>query len=289
MPLQTSGSISIGQVRNEQVNTGGFSSSYSLRQLSLNAGRTTSDSLSEFYGYGAVIQNGLSIYLDASLPMAYNQSGTTWTDIKGGHNGTLTNGAYITANAGGGFVFDGVNDYVAGQTNSAYGVTSAITITIWAKAPNLNQRITLFEKYQYPTAPYGYAFELGTEGSLWTRTMRFWAQRDGYYSTDYRGTVQLTNDTIYMFTAVYEPGASIMKMYYNTTEMSATQANPNWFNNANFGNGTNTYTIGGYGPPENIFGACTIYSVMLYNRALSAAEITQNYNATSGRFIGFPT
>ncbi len=53
MALPSSGPLSIGDIRNEQVNNGGFASSYSLRQLSSNAGKSTPDAISEFYGYSA--------------------------------------------------------------------------------------------------------------------------------------------------------------------------------------------------------------------------------------------
>ena len=54
MALPGSGPLSLGQIRDEQVTYGGFSSTYSLRQLSSNAGKTTPDSVSEFYGYDAL-------------------------------------------------------------------------------------------------------------------------------------------------------------------------------------------------------------------------------------------
>jgi hypothetical protein len=54
MALPGSGPLSLGQIRDEQVTYGGFSSTYSLRQLSSNAGKTTPDSVSEFYGYSAL-------------------------------------------------------------------------------------------------------------------------------------------------------------------------------------------------------------------------------------------
>lgn len=53
MALQTSGAISISDIRNEQVNNGGLSSTYSLHTLSTNAGKSTPDAMSEFYGYAA--------------------------------------------------------------------------------------------------------------------------------------------------------------------------------------------------------------------------------------------
>lgn len=48
MALQGSGAISLSQIRNELVSQ---NSSYSLRSLSATAGKSTPDSMSEFYGY----------------------------------------------------------------------------------------------------------------------------------------------------------------------------------------------------------------------------------------------
>ncbi len=53
MALQSSGPISISEIRYEQVVNGGFGSTYSLRELSSNAGFNTPDSMSEFYNYSA--------------------------------------------------------------------------------------------------------------------------------------------------------------------------------------------------------------------------------------------
>jgi hypothetical protein len=53
MALPSSGSsISISQIRDELIANG---SSYSLRQLSAWAGKSTPDAMSEFYGYSAVV------------------------------------------------------------------------------------------------------------------------------------------------------------------------------------------------------------------------------------------
>ena len=90
MALPSSGPLSISQIRDEEVNNGGFASSYSLRQLSANAGKSTPDSISEFYGYAAGDADFL-LSLDAANGSSYGGSGTTWYDISGkGNNATLT-------------------------------------------------------------------------------------------------------------------------------------------------------------------------------------------------------
>ena len=242
--------------------------------------------IADVQDYKSIITRGLVLQVDASAPESYPTTGTTWSDLSGNaYDNTLTNGPTYSSTNGGGITFDGSNDYAQGNNSLASKITTAITIIVFAKVPNFSARVPLFTKYQ-TTLPYGYVLEVGTLSSLWTRTMRFYAQGDSdiNYSTDYRGNVQLTDNQIYMFTAMYEQSSLTMKMYYNVTEMSATQANPNWYNNNNWGAGTNVYYLGAYAPSVSVYGNSTIYNTMVYNRVLSYAEIVQNFNALRGRF-----
>ena len=59
-----------------------------------------------------VITDGLVLGLDAANTRSYVGSGTTWTDLIGSNNGTLTNGPTYSSDRGGAIVFDGSNDYV---------------------------------------------------------------------------------------------------------------------------------------------------------------------------------
>ena len=64
-----------------------------------------------------IITTGLVLNLDAGNTASYSGTGTTWTDLSGnGNNGTLTNGTSYSSTNGGVMVFDGVNDYVTGNT-----------------------------------------------------------------------------------------------------------------------------------------------------------------------------
>ena len=59
-----------------------------------------------------IVRDGLVLCLDAANPRSYPKSGTTWSDLAGANNGTLTNGPTFDADDKGGIVFDGTNDYV---------------------------------------------------------------------------------------------------------------------------------------------------------------------------------
>jgi hypothetical protein len=60
-----------------------------------------------------IVRDGLVLCLDAANPRSYPKSGTTWSDLAGANNGTLTN---MTDNFNqddkGSLSFDGSNEYV---------------------------------------------------------------------------------------------------------------------------------------------------------------------------------
>jgi hypothetical protein len=234
-------------------------------------------------GYRDTITNGLILNLDAANYKSYPGTGTTWTDLSQyKSNGTLTNGPTFSSTNGGGITFDGVDDYVIGNS-SLSAITTDMTMIIFAKIPNFLNRVPLFTKYQ-SSAPQGFVLEVGTGSTLWTKTMRFFAANNGTVSSvDYRGTAQLIDNNIYMFTVQYKTATSI-KMYYNLTEMPATQAGGSLASVLNWNSGTNPYYVGAYSPSVSVYGNSTVYTTMLYNRILSFDELSQNYNALKGRF-----
>lgn len=78
-----------------------------------------------------IVSSGLQLYLDAGKASSYPGSGTAWTDLSGnGRNGTLTNGPAYSATNGGSIVFDGSNDFV--QCSGSLTATAA-TFVIWIR------------------------------------------------------------------------------------------------------------------------------------------------------------
>jgi hypothetical protein len=76
----------------------------------------------------SVVTTGLQLYLDAGNASSYPGSGTTWTDLTvNGRNGTLTNGPTYSATNGGSIVFDGTDDFV--QCTGSLTVTAATFVT----------------------------------------------------------------------------------------------------------------------------------------------------------------
>ena len=83
-----------------------------------------------------VVTNGLVLALDAGDRNSYVSGSTTWFDLTGVNNGTLTNGPTFNTGSGGSIVFDGVDDYVNLGANSSNYSRTSFTIDSWVKFTN---------------------------------------------------------------------------------------------------------------------------------------------------------
>jgi hypothetical protein len=286
MALPSSGPLSLSAIRNEEVNVGGLSSTYSLRTLSSQAGKSTPDSISEFYGYSAspIITDGLVLNLDASNASSYPGSGTTWTDLSGNGNNMTMNGT-VPINGSGQtkyFSYNGTANYFQGVNNFTT-ITNAITISVVASITNMSQRTALFSKYNGASSISGYVLEAGTISGLWTNTLRWYAAGSGGQSNDYRSTTSLNQNQLYIFTLTYNQSTGATAMYANNGVLSANQAGTNAVA-SDWAQGATPNLTGNYGPGLNIYSYMNEYMVLAYNRALSQAEVIQNYNGLKTRF-----
>jgi hypothetical protein len=228
-----------------------------------------------------IVTEGLVLYLDAANTKSYPGSGTTWTDVsKGGNNGTLTNGPTFNSGNGGSIVFDGVNDYV--PLSSHIPITNIFTINVWCvfnelgfTGPGFTKRKTLIS-YDYPyAANRGFCF-IGSanNGSDFFISLG----QDQKFTSSTTGYVTL--NTPIMLTAVANAGNSLMKLYKNGSEVNYNvQADANI--NLSY---TSLPNIGVMLPSGQNFMNGGIYNINIYNRALTAQEVLQNYNATKTRF-----
>lgn len=218
-----------------------------------------------------IITNGLILNLDAGNSASYSGSGTTWTDLSGnGNNGTLTNGPTYTSSNGGSIVFDGINDYVTlGSTLSG---TLAGTISFWIKLTN-----TITTGYAGNQRPWGknadFECRWGGNSSVTDRNL----------VTDIGGILSLVsvqntwlNTVWYNITIVYNGATNSSALYIQGvldatgTAGNVTGLTGNWIIGA---------TSSTAGPLNG-----QISQYLIYNRALSAAEVQQNFNATRNRF-----
>jgi hypothetical protein len=238
-----------------------------------------------------IVTSGLVLSLDASDLNSYVSGSTTWNDLSGlGNNATLIGTIPFS---GGGFTFNnnGAN-YIEGQVNNfvaAMGTPTGFTIMGVVKLTSTVNRSMLFTHATSTaiTIP-GYSFELGgSSTALWTGGRVYVGSSTGN-GGDYRGTGTITSNANILVTATFNQSTSVQAMYVNTSTLSATNSagtyggsitTQNWWtSNRNYQIGYDTY-FGGYGAFNG-----TIYNVMVYNRALSLTEVTQNYNTLKSRF-----
>jgi hypothetical protein len=213
-----------------------------------------------------IVQSGLVLNLDAGASTSYPGSGTTWTDLSGnGNNGTLTNGPTFSSANGGSIVFDGTNDIV----NTSYVSSNAFTWSVWFKTDVVSSSFRNIISIRSPN----YILLLLNSS---TPNLGFWTS-DTLTSGSSLSTPTISTNTWYNVVFVRE-GNSITggyKAYLNGV----------LYGNANTGTWSTTDTLsfgGRVGDTQFLDG--NIAQVSIYNRALTASEISQNFNILRGRF-----
>ena len=231
-----------------------------------------------------IVEDGLVLCLDAGNNNSYPKSGTTWSDLAGSNNGTLTNGPTFDAGNGGSIVFDGSNDYVYVSTSDElnFGGESNITISCWVKMNSRND-LNTFIMWEDRVNSNGRELRIGTNvNDSHCAQFQFYKFPGGNSNSVFaQGTTSLSANVIYNVVGSFN--GSIICLYLNgslegTTNVTGTIEPPEA--------GTNARWIFGAGElnESNRFLNGDIYSTHIYNRALTADEVRQNYQATVGRF-----
>ena len=230
-----------------------------------------------------IIKQGLVLYLDPGSPNSfYNKSNTTIRDISGNtNNGTLTNFGSQTiydSGSGGSIVFDGTNDFIdLGTTLNSVTIGSAFSIDIW-----FSTSIALPNGLNYYGLISNYTGTGGDKGFqlFWGGTDSFYAYGSGYLSQCLGNITSLTPNAWYNITFVYTRNTS-GRIYLNGIDKTFTSYN-NTVNTP-----VNNLKIGIRSDSNTLAWNGKISSTKIYNRALTAQEVLQNYNATKSRFSDF--
>lgn len=219
-----------------------------------------------------IVTNGLVLHLDAGNPASYPGSGTTWTDLSGNNNnGTLTNGPTYSSANGGSIVFDGVDDTVKCSSSQLINITNNFTTEIWYKTTGTRDKTHLLTTRLDAFDNIGQlGYNLGSAGgSTWKLTK--------YGIVDiFLGTVP--NDTNWHSVCVTFSSTSGVSLYLDGSFV----ANSGNTNNLNVGSNIFIFGRGSESGTNHLIG--NISNAKIYNRVLSATEITQNFNALRGRF-----
>lgn len=235
------------------------------------------------------VTNGLVLCLDAANPKSYPGTGTTWTDLSNnGNTGTLVNSVGYSSNNKGTMTFDGINNYVS--TPFTYQNNNDFTMSCWFRT-SVTQRCGLMGFRRagrtidwYQTQCYITGNDTaGTSGNYLNfndfnlSSSVFSAQRAIFINniivTDnvWRNVVITSNST----------GARI---YYNSVKVgeNLTTPSPTRLEAVTFSVGAASNWPNA--PLSGYYFNGNMSNVNFYNRALTAAEISQNFEALRGRY-----
>jgi hypothetical protein len=228
----------------------------------------------------SIVTTSLISCLDAGNPRSYPGSGTAWRDVSGnGINGTLINGPTYSGNNLGYLSFDGVDDYVECST-SLPGISGNVAASIgcWFMAVG-GSSTTFYPLVGWGGSTSGDALMLGLNQPSQSNSLNVQFNGGNWVAT---ADNTYAPNTWYYFVCTKTPGNAntTTKIYLNAQEQALTYTVsliPNFVVETNrIGQWVNPgYTTKFPGRVSN---------TQMYNRALSATEITQNFNATRGRY-----
>jgi len=220
-----------------------------------------------------IVRDGLVLCLDAKDPNSYPGSGSTWYDLTtNGNNATIVNATY---NSNGYFTFDGTGDYMTCTTATGWTSLTDMCAFVVARPTTISRRHYLFDS-RYSGSSLGFGLGLDSDNSPF------------HFAIDSAGYDEATSPTTFSTNNFY-----IFGMLRSGSNMqildsdSVTKITPS-INSNTLGTGALTpggYTIGVYKTLSDTYTwVGDIAAVWIYNKVLSQAECTQNYNALKSRF-----
>jgi hypothetical protein len=224
-----------------------------------------------------ITTNGLVLYYDPSSASSYPGSGTTITDLSGnGRNGTMSNISFTSPY----FTYNGTSSQISIADNAALEPGSGDwTMEVW-----VNQSVSGNDVVLGKFDPGGLTVDVSY--SIRTTKTTYYAQIGSgsgsgstlfVNSTNYVGTIGSWSQIIYVFTNV---AANTLQTFVNGSSIgTVSHSLPSILNTS-----SNLY-IGSYNNGEySQWFDGKIGITRLYNRALTAPEVLQNYNADKSKY-----
>ena len=205
----------------------------------------------------SIVPDGLIFAVDPANTRCYSGAGTSVASLISGMGGTLFNGAsYSTAN-GGCFTFDGTNDILKFQGQDI--LNSVYTHCAWFKMNVLQTCLVI-------------------DGG-WAGTVIFSSRVEYYYSDtspNYMGAnYNFSSGRWYFICAVR--GANQKQVYIDGNLINSVNSSDSYscpYDYINIGSNSGVQNLNG-----------NVGHILIYNKALTAQEIKQNYNATKKRYV----
>ena len=228
----------------------------------------------EFTG-APVVDTNLMVWVDAAQTASYSGSGATWTDLSGnGKNYTLSNSPTFSSTTGGGVItFAGASSQYATTAATLFNstTTNTYTMNLWVYPTGAGQLVAVTGQATINTSYHYSAMEISAAGVI-----KF-GQWTGGMTTIATSTQSLNA----WYNLVITYNGTTATAYINGTSVGS--SNIIWS-----APGANTFfplmAIDGTNMGTNGYASGSVGAFMAYNRALTADEVTTNFNALRGRY-----
>lgn len=222
-----------------------------------------------------IVTDGLVLYLDAANPKSYLSGSTTWSDLSGkGNNSTLVNAPTLNSENGGSIVFNRIKQNFS-KISSFTSTSQNMSFSLW------------FNPDELPASTVNQIIYLVADGGY---TIRFYKNANhSVQNLSWLIYYERTNLTI---GAVLPAYTYPINSWTNTVVTFNDTGKYELYVNGIIQNTTQTVTFSKWLLPNGDFYINypgtgingKVSQMQVYNRALTAQEILQNYNATKGRF-----
>jgi hypothetical protein len=244
-----------------------------------------------------IVTDGLVLYLDAANTKSYPGNGTSWLDLsKNGSTISLINNPTFNSNNGGNIVFNGINQYGSTPSTSLFNFGSNnFTIDVWCffdASTSTDDTYRYLFNFQTPTTlsylllskwrsngllgntSNGVYLDYSVAGSRYTITTSNLVPSPNIANTITSPLYDVPNKWSNFIISV---SSNVMSLYINGVLYGSVSLGSRW-------NSNTILYLGTYDTTSSVMKGL-IPNFKVYNRALSASEVLQNYNATKFRYL----
>jgi hypothetical protein len=222
-----------------------------------------------------LISDGLVLRLDPANIKSYQGTGTTFKDLTTNLSDFTLVGS-PTYNTNGFFTFNGTNQYASRANTASLKPSTAISIEQWLNADNWNAGTSASYKCALSCTQGG-----GYSHNIWSGNFYSYIYAGGKYLTpsasvsNFVGWHHFVTTFDGRYAKLYIDGSLANTDDYGSANRTMTYASNSIFLGAEAGASTT---------PEGYYWQGKIATTAIYNKALSDAEILQNFNNTKVRY-----
>ena len=220
--------------------------------------------------------NNLVLYLNAKNSDSYPTSGNQWFDLSGNYNHGLINGATYNSSADGGFSFDGSNDKIVIQHDSSLNFENDLTLIYTLKPDWSNSNYSPgISKGVNDNNNFSTWIGIDKQIDISTQVGNNQTENVNSLRPAYDASNDISEGNWYTI-AITIDSSNDQKTYINGSQVGVTKS-------ITLG-ATNSLdlTIGELpGFSHSTYGGGEIGKVILYNSALTSAQVSSNFNLMS--------